>query len=144
MFCRSFFSKSPAPSKAKNEPSPGANGSMSKEEANEVKGPQKADSPVLKRKSKRRRVIIDSEDEDEGGVVGTKDGDVDDVGVIDGNSENGIGTTTPMPPSATPTTSKTVISSTPTSRASPTSPTSRPVAGNDVMTKTPPRRNTGK
>lgn len=106
-------------------------------------------------------MIIDSEDEEEEGVVSKgstsapeggvvskgsisapkDEGNVDDKGVVGRNGENGVvkNRTTPMGSlSATPTVSRTASRTTP-----PTTPTSPPVARKGVSAKIPPRRPTG-
>lgn len=154
--CRSFFSKSPASSKAKGgEPSvsPSANGSASKGKVDEDIKADLGDSPVLKSKSKRRRVIVDSEDEDDGGVVSkgsTSDAGDTDMGITEVNKN---GTTTPKLKTLAPTTptSRTTPSTTPTSRTvPPTTPTSRTTPSSTPTSRlngekgtTPPRRVTG-
>ena len=158
---RSFFSKSPAPSKASNKPrgsaSPHTNGSTNDDG---VKEPL-ADSPILRTKSKRKRVIIDSSDDDEdqeGGVVDTN-GSLANGSGLENGTKNGTSTPPPTTPTsisgnnvATPASASaarndTTPSITPASVAASSIATPLSVAGSstDGLTPktTPPRRKTG-
>lgn len=139
---RSFFSKSPAPSKPEGSGPPHTNGNANGDGVKE----SLADSPILRSKSKRKRVIIDSDDEDEGGVVckGDRNGSVADV-------KNGTnGTSIPLPSTPTSVSENNAASiATPASAArNNTTPSITPAtpAGSStdgLNPKTPPRRKTG-